>query len=51
MDFSERLSTRTNQIQWGSEIQPSMDFKWSKRGWVANDPGFEWDLKSESQKI
>ena len=32
-------------IQWGSEIQNSMDFEWLKRGWVANFPDFKWDLK------
>ena len=25
--------------------------KWSKRGWVALGPDFEWDLKSESPTI
>ena len=33
-------------VQWGSEILTSMDFKWSKRGWVANGMDFERDLKS-----
>ena len=33
-------------IQWGSKIQTSLDFEWSKRGWVANVLDFEWDLKS-----
>ena len=23
-------------LQWGSEIRTSLDFKWWKRGWVAN---------------
>ena len=31
-------------IQWGSEIQTSLDFELSKRGWVANKQDFEWDL-------
>ena len=35
----------------GSELQTSLDFEWSKRGWVANGPDFEWDLKSESPAI
>ena len=35
-------------IQWGSEIQISLDFEWSKKGLVANGPDFEWDLKSMS---
>ena len=38
-------------VQWGSEIRTSLDFEWSKRGWVANGPGFEWDLKSGSPTI
>ena len=33
-------------IKWGSKIQTSLDFEWSKRGWVANGLDFEWDLKS-----
>ena len=36
-------------IQWGSEIQTCLDFEWLKRGWVANGPDFEWDLKSNGQ--
>ena len=32
-------------IQWGSEIWTSLDFEWSKRGWVANGPDLERDLK------
>ena len=37
----------TGLIQWGSEILTSLDFEWSKRGWVAaNGLDFEWDLKS-----
>ena len=27
---------KQNQLQWGSEIRPSLDFEWSKRGWVTN---------------
>ena len=34
----------------GSEIQTSQDFKWSKRGWVANTV-LERDLKSGSPTI
>ena len=30
------------QIQWGSEIQTSLDFEWSKRGWVANGLDLVW---------
>ena len=33
------------------EIQTSLDFEWSKRGWVANGPDFQWDLKSGSPTI
>ena len=33
-------------MQWGSEICTSLDFEWSKRGWVANVPDFQRDLKS-----
>ena len=32
-------------LQWGSEIQPILDFEWSKRGWVANGLDFKWHLK------
>ena len=42
---------QTGYYQWGSEIQTSMDFEWSKRGWVANGLDFEWDLKSGSPTI
>ena len=38
-------------MQWGSEIQTSLDFKWSKRGWVSNGSDFEWDLKSRSPTV
>ena len=38
-------------IQWGFEIWTSLDFKWSKRGWIVNGPDFEWDLKSRSPTI
>ena len=38
-------------VQWGSEIWTSLDFKWSKRCWVANGLDFEWDLKSGSPTI
>ena len=39
------------KVQWGSEIRPSLDFEWSKTGWVANGLDFEWDLKSGSPTI
>ena len=35
------------ELQWGSEIWTSLDFNSSKRGWVANGPNLEWDLKSQ----
>ena len=35
----------------GSEIWTSLDFKWSKRGWVAYGLNFEWDLKSRCPTI
>ena len=38
-------------VQWGSEIQKSLDFQWSKRGWVLNGLDFKWDLKSGSPTI
>ena len=38
-------------IQWGSEIQTSLDFELSKRGWVANGQDFVWDLRSGSPTI
>ena len=39
------------EVQWGSEIQTSLDFEWLKRGWIANGPDFEWNLKSMSPTI
>ena len=42
---------KNSNIQWGSEIWTSLDFKWSKRGWVANGLDFKWDLKSGSSAI
>ena len=41
----------SHHVQWGSEIWTSLYFKWLKRGWVANGPDFEWDLKSGSLTI
>ena len=43
----------SNNITVGTEIRTSLDFEWLKevgliRGWVANGPDFEWDLKSGS---
>ena len=39
----EKLTINTYiKIQWRSEIRPSLDFKWSKRGWEANGLDFEW---------
>ena len=35
------LLTSAEQIQWKSEILTSLDFEWSKRGWVTNGPDFE----------
>ena len=43
--------TRYVIIQWESELRTSLDFEWSKRGWVVNGPYFEWDLKSISPHI
>ena len=37
-----RENLRCSQVQWGSEIQTSLDFEWSKRGWVANGLDFVW---------
>ena len=36
---------KPQRIQGGSEIWACLDFEWSKRGWVANNPDFKWDLK------
>ena len=33
-------------VERGSEIWASLKFEWSKRGWVANGPDFEWDLEA-----
>ena len=38
-------------IQQGSEIWTSLDYEWSKRGWVANGLESEWDPKSESPTL
>ena len=38
-------------IEWGSEIKTSLNFKWSKRGWVANYLDFKWDLECWSPTI
>ena len=43
--------TNMFKVQWVSEILPSLGFKWPKRGWVANDVDFKWDLKSGSAII
>ena len=42
---------QVTSVQWGSEIRTRLDFKWSKRGWVANGVNFEWDLKFGSSTI
>ena len=34
-----------------TEIRPSLDFEWSKKGWVANGLDFKWNLKSGSPTI
>ena len=34
-----------------SEIRTSLDFEWSKRGWVANGLDFKKDLKFKSPTI
>ena len=39
------------RFQWGSGIWTSLDFEWSKRGWVRNDLDFKWDLKPKSPTI
>ena len=44
-------TVRFTLIQCGSEIQTNLDFEWPKRGWVANGPDLEWDLKSKSPII
>ena len=38
-------------VQWESDIRTSLDFEWSKRGWVANGQDFEWVLKMGSPTI
>ena len=46
--------SRDNLIKYqfgGSDIQTSLDFEWSKRGWVANGLDFVWDLKSGSPTL
>ena len=42
-DYLEKVKA-LNLLQWGSEIRTSLDFKWSKIGWVANCWVFKWDL-------
>ena len=34
------------KLQWESEIRT-----WSRRGWLANGPDFDWELKSISSTI
>ena len=50
-DHSNTELVHYSDVQWGSEIRPSLDFEWSKTGWVANGLDFEWDLKSGSPTI
>ena len=40
-------------IEWGSEIPTSLDFEWSKRGWVANGPDLNgiWNLEAQLFEI
>ena len=38
-------------VQWGSEIQTSLEFNWVKRGWLANGPDFEWDFDWSSYQM
>ena len=45
------LPTQPGQLQWGSEMRTSLDFKWSIRGWVPNGLEFECNLKSRSPTI
>ena len=52
-DLSNNIKTQKSkfqewQIQWGSEIRISLDFKLPEGGWVANGLDFKWDLKSKS---
>ena len=51
LDMHYSLFFQCNIIQWASDIRTSLDFKRWKRGWVANGPDFEWDLKSGSPTI
>ena len=44
--FLHKVFYTKNVVQWGSEIRTSLEFEWYKRGWLANDPDFKWDLKS-----
>ena len=39
--FSLEHTPSISCAQWGSEIQASLDFEWSKRGWVANGMDFD----------
>ena len=36
-----------SKLHWGSEIWTSLDFEWSKKGWVVNGLDFNWDLKAQ----
>ena len=35
----------------GYEIQASLDFEWSKRGWFVNSPDFHWIWNPEAQSF
>ena len=49
-EFSDTSPNRSGET-FQSEIGTSLDFKWLKRGWVANGLVFEWDLKYGSPTI
>ena len=46
--MSFKIKQLYGYVEWGSEIQTSLNFEWSKIGWFANSWDFEWDLKSGS---
>ena len=50
-EFFLTIQMPTRSVQWGSEIQTSLDFEWSKRGWVEKGLDLKWNLKSRSPTI
>ena len=46
-----KKEARIAKLQWRSKIWTSLDFDWSKRGWVANGLDGIWNLKAQPFEI